>query len=54
MNIWEANNMTRMEFYDACTTATISPFLALENEKIKAALKERDDKKVKELLETEF
>jgi hypothetical protein len=43
-----------MEFYDACTNATISPFLALENENIKKALKERNDEKVKELLRTEF
>jgi len=44
--------ITRFDF--ECTTRTIDPCIALENEKMVAALKERDDQKVVELLETEF
>jgi hypothetical protein len=33
---------------------TIYPLYALENENLKQALKDRDDEKVKEILENEF
>lgn len=46
--------MTRREFYDLCTQYLIFPLQALENENIKQALRERDDEKVKQILENEF
>lgn len=46
--------MTRREFYDLCTEHSIFPLYALENENIKQALRERDDEKVKQILEKEF
>jgi len=47
-------NMTRIEFYDLCTSLSIFPLYALENEKVRAALKARDDELVKKLLKEEF
>ena len=46
--------MTQNEFYNECTKLTIYPLVAMENEKIKQALRQRDDKKVLKLLTTEF
>jgi hypothetical protein len=46
--------MTQQEFYALCTSYTIFPLHALENENLKQALKDRDDEKVKEILENEF
>jgi hypothetical protein len=46
--------MTQREFYDLCTQMTIYPLYALENENLKQALKDRNDEKVKEILENEF
>ena len=46
--------MTQREFYDLCTSMSIYPLYALENENLKQALRERDDEKVKEILENEF
>jgi hypothetical protein len=50
----EDNKMTRLEFYALCTRLLIYPLVAIENENIKKALRERDDAKVEELLKTEF
>jgi hypothetical protein len=49
-----SDDMTRREFYDLCTSYLIFPLIALENENIKQALRERDDEKVKQILENEF
>ena len=46
--------MTQREFYDLCTSYLIFPLAALENENLKQALRDRDDAKVKEILENEF
>ena len=46
--------MKRIEFEAVCGEYLIEPSLALENEQIRKALADRDDKKVKQLLETEF
>ena len=46
--------MTRPEFYDLCTSLSVFPLYALENEKIRAALKARNDDLVKKLLKEEF
>lgn len=46
--------MTRQEFYSACTELLIYPLVALENENIKKALRDRDDETVKKLLREEF
>lgn len=46
--------MTQREFYDLCTSYLIFPLVALENENLKQALRDRDDAKVKEILENEF
>lgn len=47
--------MTQREFYDLCTKHNVFPLHALESsEKLKIALKERNDQKVKEIIENEF
>ena len=46
--------MTRNEFASECTRRTIEPGIALENENICEALKERDDKRVLWVLDNEF
>jgi hypothetical protein len=47
--------MTQQEFYALCTSYTIFPLHALEsNEDLKQALIDRDDERVKEILENEF
>jgi len=44
--------MTRMEFYAECTVRTLFPLQVLEeSEEIKQALRDRDDEKVRELLD---
>lgn len=45
--------MTRMEFYAECTMRTLFPLQVLEEAtpELKAALKARDDEKVRELLD---
>ncbi len=44
--------MTRMEFYAECTARTLFPLQVLEeSEEIKQALRDRDDNKVRELLD---
>ena len=46
--------MTYQEFLAECNKRTIHKSVAVENEKIKAALRNRDDELVKKLLDTEF
>ena len=46
--------MTKLQFVIECGKVLIEPALALENEEIVKALREKDDKKVIELLKTEF
>lgn len=46
--------MTYTEFLSECSKRTIHKSFAVENEKIKEALRQRDDAKVLELLDTEF
>lgn len=46
--------MKRQDFYMVCDELLISPLIALENENIIQALKNRNDEKVKELLKEEF
>lgn len=46
--------MTANEFDAECTTRTIDPALALENDAVVAALRSRDDEEVRRLLDTEF
>ena len=46
------DTMTRMEFYAECTARTLFPLQVLEeSEEIKQALRDRDDEKVRELLD---
>lgn len=46
--------MTYTEFLTECNARTIFKSVAIENEKIRAALAARDDEEVKRLLDTEF
>ncbi len=46
--------MTRRAFYDLCTSLLIYPLVALENENIKEALRDRDDVKVLAILKEQF
>lgn len=46
--------MTEIEFYCACGDALIEPLIALENENIVEALKEKDSEKVRVILREEF
>lgn len=46
--------MTQTQFAVLCGKYLIEPALALENDKIVQALKDKDDAKVEELLKTEF
>lgn len=46
--------MTRQEFCRECSALLIYPLIALENQNIEQALRDKDDAKVKELLRTEF
>jgi hypothetical protein len=46
--------MTYAEFIQECSLRTIHASVALDDERIKAALKARDDEQVKKLLDEEF
>ena len=46
--------MTQTQFQILCGEYLIEPNMALENENICAALRERDDEQVKQILENEF
>lgn len=46
--------MTYSEFLAECNARTIFKSVAIENDKIRAALAARDDEEVKRLLDTEF
>jgi len=49
-----AGEMTYAEFIQECSKRTIHKSVAIENEKIKQALRDRNDELVKKLLDTEF
>jgi hypothetical protein len=46
--------MTQTEFLLLCTEHNLSPEMALENENVVEALKNRDDKLVAQILTNEF
>ena len=46
--------MTYSDFISECEKRTIEVVIALENEEIESALLERDDKRVVDLLDSEF
>ena len=46
--------MTQSTFNSLCQQAGIDPAIALENDKIRQALKARDDAKVRRILKSEF
>lgn len=46
--------MTYAEFIQECSNRTIHTSVAVENEKVKEALRKRDDSGVRRLLDTEF
>ena len=46
--------MTKLEFILECNELLIDPAIALENEQVVEALKNRDDDEVKRLLMEEF
>lgn len=46
--------MTSSQFAEECGKRLIEPAIAIENESIVAALRERDDLRVIELLNSEF
>ena len=46
--------MTKFDFMMACGAVMIEPDMALENDLIVEALKQRDDEKVRELLASQF
>ncbi len=46
--------MTYAEFISECSKRTIHKSVAVENEKIKEALRKRDDAEVLKLLDSEF
>lgn len=46
--------MTMNEFISACASRTIDPAIALEDLRIIAALKGREDEEVRRLLDEEF
>ena len=48
------NTMTQTEFQMLCGEYLIEPNMALENENICEALRQRDAEQVKHILETEF
>lgn len=47
-------NVTKSEFVVECVKRTIEPNVALENENLCDALREQDDTKVLDILDTEF
>jgi len=46
--------MTKLEFVAECVKRTMLPEIVLENSEIRESLKSRDDKRVIELLDSEF
>jgi len=46
--------MRKFEFIALCEKHTIAPSIALENEDVRNALHLRDDRRVEELLKSEF
>jgi len=55
---WQTSNkgeqMTKTEFAALCLKFQINPYVALENENLVEALRERDDRKAIEILVNEF
>ena len=50
----ERKSMREMSFYILCSHVGVSPGIALEDEEIVEALKNREDEKVNKLLRTKF
>ena len=46
--------MTQNQFNEACATRTIDPQIALENDDVCEALRERDDEAVIRILDEQF
>jgi hypothetical protein len=46
--------MTQHDFYQLCSDHWIDPDIALENDDLRQALKDKDDAKVAEILTNEF
>jgi hypothetical protein len=46
--------MTQTQFQILCGEYLIEPDMALENESVREALRQRDNEQVKRILETEF
>jgi hypothetical protein len=46
--------MTQNEFFILCSEHNLPPEIALENENLVQALRDRDSEKVKQILNTEF
>jgi hypothetical protein len=46
--------MTQNQFFTLCNDHCIDPDIALENDNLRQALKDKDDKKVIEILTNEF
>lgn len=46
--------MTRLDFEALCGKLLIAPDVALESQSVRDALADRDDKRVRQVMETEF
>jgi hypothetical protein len=46
--------MSFSEFVEECEKRTIFPGVALENDNVREALEQRDDERVRKVLDTEF
>lgn len=46
--------MTKLEFFCECGQRLIDPGIAVENDHLKQALEEKDDDKVRKILDEEF
>lgn len=49
-----ASKITRIEFTAYCVQATINPAIALENDNVAQAIKQRDRAELRRVLESEF
>ena len=48
------NKMTKIEFLAICIDNSIDPEIALDNENLTNALRQRDDKRVEKIIKEEF
>jgi len=48
------NKMTKIEFLAICIANSIDPEIALDNENLTNALRQRDDKRVEKIIKEEF